>query len=35
MELKERKEQLFAAMFGDDALAGVPLSVTEIRALVS
>ena len=34
MELKERKEQLFAAMFGDDALAGVPLSVTEIRALV-
>jgi superfamily II DNA or RNA helicase len=35
MELKTRKEQLFAAMFGDDALAGVPLSVTEIRALVS
>jgi SNF2 family DNA or RNA helicase len=35
MELKERKEQLFAAMFGGDALAGVPLSVTEIRALVS
>jgi SNF2 family DNA or RNA helicase len=35
MELKERKEQLFAAMFGDDALAAVPLSVTEIRALVS
>ncbi|HZA94003.1 MAG TPA: DEAD/DEAH box helicase, partial [Gemmatimonadales bacterium] len=34
MELKARKEQLFAAMFGDDALAGVPLSVDEIRALV-
>ena len=34
MELKARKEQLFAAMFGDDALAGVPLSVNEIRALV-
>jgi superfamily II DNA or RNA helicase len=35
MELKERKEQLFAAMFGDEVLAGAPLSVTEIRALVS
>jgi SNF2 family DNA or RNA helicase len=34
MELKARKEQLFAAMFGDDALASVPLSVNEIRALV-
>ncbi len=34
MELKARKEQLFAAMFGDDALAGIPLSVDEIRALV-
>jgi SNF2 family DNA or RNA helicase len=34
MELKARKEQLFVAMFGDDALAGVPLSVDEIRALV-
>jgi SNF2 family DNA or RNA helicase len=34
MELKARKEQLFAAMFGDDALASVPLSMNEIRALV-
>jgi len=34
MELKARKEQLFAALLGDDALAGVPLSVDEIRALV-
>ena len=34
MELKARKEQLFTAMFGDDALAGIPLTVNEIRALV-
>jgi SNF2 family DNA or RNA helicase len=35
MELKARKEQLFSSMFGDDALATVPLSVTEIRALIA
>jgi superfamily II DNA or RNA helicase len=35
MELKARKEQLFASIFGDDALAAVPLSVSEIRALIA
>jgi SNF2 family DNA or RNA helicase len=35
MELKARKEQLFASIFGDDALAAVPLSVGEIRALIA